>query len=57
VRPSSLDDAAWVRPIVEIFTRSALPWARLATAFSYETEFTDPSPIVAAFEASDIRPS
>jgi hypothetical protein len=57
VRPSSLDDAAWVRPVAEIFTRSALPWARLATAFSYETEFTDPSPIVAAFEASDIRPS
>lgn len=57
VRPSSLDDSDWVRPIAEIFTRSALPWARLATAFSYETEFEDPSPIVAAFNTSDIRPA
>jgi hypothetical protein len=56
VRPSSLDDPAWVRPMAEIFTRSALPWARLATAFSYATEFEDPAPIVAAFARSDIRP-
>lgn len=57
VRPSSLDESSWVRPIAEIFTRSALPWARLSTAFSYETEFEDPSPIVAAFKTSDIRPA
>ena len=57
VRPSSLDDPTWIRPIAEIFTRSVLPWARLSTAFSYETEFKDPSPIVAAFKASDIRPA
>ncbi|WP_242138150.1 GFA family protein [Sphingomonas sp. TREG-RG-20F-R18-01] len=56
VRPSSLDDSRWVRPIAEIFTRSAHPWARLATAFSYETEFEDPSPIVESFKTSDIRP-
>lgn len=56
VRPSSLDQPGWVRPFAEIFTRSAHPWARMATAFSYEREFDDPSPIVAAFATSDIRP-
>lgn len=57
VRPSSLDSPAWARPIAEIFTRSALPWARMPTAFSYETEFEDPSQIVEAFKTSNIRPA
>lgn len=57
VRPSTLDRSDWIRPFAEIFTRSAYPWARLATAFSYDTEFEDPAPIVAAFKTSDIRPT
>ena len=32
--PASLDARDWVRPIAEIFTASARPWARLSTAFS-----------------------
>lgn len=57
VRPSSLDDMGWVRPIAEIFTRSAHSWARLATPFRYDTEFEDPAPIVEAFAHSNIRPT
>ena len=56
VRPSSLDTRDWVRPLVQIFTRSAHPWALMATAFSFDAEFGDPAPFVAAFAASDIRP-
>ena len=57
VRPSTLHDHGWVRPIAQIFTRSALPWARLPVQFSYETEFDDPEPIQHAFAISGIRPA
>ena len=56
VRPSALDEHSWVRPVVQIFTRSALPWALMATAFSYEGEFADTAPLRAAFTAAGIRP-
>jgi len=56
VRPSSLDDRAWVRPVAQIFTRSAHPWALMPLALSYATEFKDTAPIEAVFAASDIRP-
>jgi len=56
VRPATLDDHAWVRPVAEIYTRSALPWARLAVPLSYEAEFDDPTPIAAVFAASGIAP-
>lgn len=54
VRPSSLDEHGWMRPNAEIFTRSALPWARLAVQFSYEAEFSDPGPIASAFAQGGI---
>ena len=56
VRPSTLRDHQWFRPIAQLFTRSAYPWALMPTQFSYETEFTDPSPLVQAFAAGGIRP-
>ncbi|WP_419759428.1 GFA family protein [Acidisoma sp.] len=56
VRPGSLDDHRWFRPIAQIFTRSALPWALKQLQFSYETEFDDPGPIRQAFASSGIRP-
>ena len=56
VRPTTLDDHRWVKPIAQIFTRSALPWALKQVQFSYETEFEDPAPIQQAFAVSGIRP-
>jgi hypothetical protein len=54
VRPSTLDDTDWVRPVAQIFVRSAMPWAKLDVPHSYEKEFDDPSEIVATFRASGI---
>ncbi|MBH9537895.1 GFA family protein [Novosphingopyxis sp. YJ-S2-01] len=56
LRPTTLDNHKWVRPVGEIFTRSALPWATLATALSYETEFDDTQPLIDAFQAADLVP-
>ena len=56
VRPSSLDHHDWVRPVAQIFTRSALPWALMPVQFSYALEFSDPSPIAAAFAAGGVQP-
>ncbi len=56
VRPITLDHHAWVRPVAQIFTRSALPWALMPVQFSYATEFEDPSPLEQAFAIGGIRP-
>ena len=56
VRPTTLDEHAWVRPIAQLFTRSALPWALMPVQFSYQTEFEDPSPLDQAVAAGGIRP-
>ena len=56
LRPASLDDHAWVRPIAELFTASALPWALLSTAFSLSGNVEAPERLIEAFAASDIRP-
>ena len=56
VRPSTLDDHRWVTPIAQIFTRSALPWARMPLQFSYETEFEDASVLVEAFALGGVHP-
>jgi hypothetical protein len=54
VRPMSLDEHAWFRPVAQIFTRSALPWASMPTLLSYESEFEDPAPLLAAYRAGGI---
>lgn len=54
VRPSTLDDAAWVEPVAQIFVRSALPWAKLDVPHSYEKELDDPSEIIATFRTSQM---
>lgn len=56
VRTSTLHDHRWVRPVAQIFTRSALPWALMPLQFSYDTEFSDTSPLEQAFAAGGIRP-
>jgi hypothetical protein len=40
VRAGPLDDPAWARPLVHIWTRSKLPWVELGDAMS----FTGPVP-------------
>ncbi len=56
VRPSTLDNHRWFRPVAQLFTRSAYPWALMPVQFSYETEFDDPTPLAEAFAAGGIRP-
>ena len=56
VRPTTLDDASWVRPVAEIWTKSALPWARMPTLLSYPEQFDDPAPLAAAFAATRMVP-
>ena len=55
VRASTLDDSDWVRPVGQIFLRSAYPWARLPVSLNYEEEFEDTGPLKSAFAGSDIR--
>ncbi len=56
IRPSSLEDHRWFRPVAQIYTRSALPWALMPVQFSYEEEFSDPAPIAKAYAAGGIEP-
>src|SRR4051794_40784285 len=38
VKAGTLDDASWLEPTAEVFTRSALPWSpRLETSARFET--------------------
>ena len=56
LRPMTLDDRSWVRPITQIYTKSALPWALMPVQFSYAEEFDDPAPLTKAFAIGGIRP-
>jgi hypothetical protein len=56
VRPSTLADHSWFRPVGQIFTRSALAWALMPVQFSYATEFESPEPLEQAFAIGGIRP-
>ncbi len=56
VRPSTLDDHRWVRPIAQIYTKSALPWASMPVQFTFDEEFKDPTPLAKAFAAGGIVP-
>jgi hypothetical protein len=52
LRPMTLDDNRSFRPVAEIFVRSALPWSRLATPFSFETDFENIPLIKETFQAA-----
>ncbi len=56
VRPTTLQEHAWVRPIAQLFTRSAQRWALLNVPLSYEAEFKDPNELEEAFTGSGIAP-
>ena len=55
VRPGTLQDHGWFRPVAQLFTRSAYPWALMPLQLSYEAEFPDPAALRHAFAAA-IRP-
>ena len=57
VRPTTLDEHGWFRPVAQLYVRSALPWANLATLMSFETQFEDPAPLVEAYRAAGIVPN
>jgi hypothetical protein len=52
LRPMTLDDHHDFRPVAETYTRSALPWGRLSTLFSFETDFENIPLIKQTFEAA-----
>ena len=52
VRPSTLKNHSWARPVAQLFTRSALPWALMDLPLSFEAEFEDPEPLERAFAVS-----
>jgi hypothetical protein len=56
VRPSSLDDRAWFRPVGQIYLRSAHRWAVMALPLGWAAEFDGTTALQAAWSASDIRP-
>ena len=55
LRPSSLDDHHWFRPVAQIYTRSALSWALMPVQFSFAEEFDDPAPIAKAYAAGGVE--
>jgi hypothetical protein len=52
VRPSTLTEHSWFRPIAQIFTRSALPWALMPLPHTYHEEFVDTAPLRRSFAAT-----
>ncbi len=56
VRPMTLDEHAWVRPLAQIFTKSALSWALMPLHFTFTEEFDDPETLAKAFALGGIGP-
>ncbi|HEY5071154.1 MAG TPA: GFA family protein [Caulobacteraceae bacterium] len=54
LRAGTLDDTAWLRPVAQIWTASALPWALLGDdVLSYTGQPADHAPMIAAWRARD----
>jgi hypothetical protein len=51
LRAGTLDDTTWVRPVAQFWTTSAQPWALVPDILSYAEQPTDPSPMLAAWQA------
>ncbi len=50
IRPGTLDDATWIRPIAHIWTRSAQPWVAIPEGtLTFETQPEDPMALVDAW--------
>jgi hypothetical protein len=58
VRPTVLDEHAWVQPFVEVYTSEKLPWAATGARHSYalQPDFAGYQPLVEEFAVSGARP-
>ena len=51
IRAGTLDDTGWIKPVAQIWTSSAQPWAIVPDILSYETQPADFSELLAAWKA------
>ena len=52
LRPGTLDDTSWLRPVGHIWTRSAQPWVRIPDdTLHYEGQPADMMPMIRAWQA------
>ncbi len=50
IRAGTLDDTSWLKPVAQVWTRSAQPWASGDDLLSYEGDPTDFTPILKAWK-------
>lgn len=55
IKPGSLDDTKWLRPIGNLWTRSAQPWVVLAGELSYEQQPQDFTDLFTRWRAPDAK--
>jgi hypothetical protein len=55
LRPGTLDDTRWLRPVAQLWTNSALPWACLDDVPSHPGNAPDYDELGRAFRAQGIR--
>jgi hypothetical protein len=51
IRAGTLDDTGWIKPVAQIWTSSAQPWAIVPDILSYETQPADFMELLAAWRA------
>lgn len=56
LRAGTLDDTSWLRPVAQIWTSSAQPWAVMSGILSYPEQPPDFRPMIEAWRAMDPRP-
>ena len=53
IKPGSLDDTSWLRPVAHIWTRSAQPWVTIpADTLVFPEQPPSHEPLVAAYQAA-----
>jgi hypothetical protein len=52
VRAGTLDDTSWIKPVAQLWTSSAQPWALVDGILSYEEQPSDFSALLAAWKAA-----
>jgi hypothetical protein len=53
VKPGTLDDTSWLRPVGDLWTRSRQPWVALAPGEPHFPEQADPAQLAEAFAAAE----
>jgi hypothetical protein len=56
VKPGTLDDVTWLKPVGHIWTRSAQPWMQIPpSAVNYEGQPDDLSRLIEAWQAQELN--